>query len=268
MSRENLEYEFEKRGPWITKFVINGREYGGNLCLLDDPRVDQFFQYFPKVHTVLELGSLEGAHTFKLARHPTVKWVLGIEGRQANIDKARFVQKLLRVDNVNFIRANLESVDLSAFGKFDAVFCVGLLYHLPEPWKLINQIPRVSTNLFIWTHYARECHANEIVDGFRGMMYQEQGLDDPLSGLSPYSFWPTLSSLKNMLKVSGFKIIHIIEKDPNHPHGPCVTLAATTDLDSGAAWSELKPRVVDLIARIICRMKWADTMYVYAVRRT
>jgi 2-polyprenyl-3-methyl-5-hydroxy-6-metoxy-1,4-benzoquinol methylase len=37
---------------------------------------------------------------------------------------------------------------------------------------------------------------------------------------------------------------------------------------AATAWSKLKPRVVDLIARIIFRMKWADTMYVYAVRRT
>lgn len=34
-----------------------------------------------------------------------------------------------------------------------------------------------------------------------------------------------------------------------------------------AAWSKLKPRVVNGITQVISRMKWADTLYVYAIRR-
>jgi len=218
---------FEERKPWITKFNIDGREYGGNYDASNDVRIDQFFQHFPNVQTILELGSLEGGHAFRLAKHPTVKRVLGIEGRQANVDKARFVQELLGISNVEFTCVNLENADLLAFGQFDAVFCVGLLYHLPEPWRLIDQISQVSTNLFIWTHYAEKDRANETINGFRGLIYQEEGLTDPLSGLSPRSFWPTLQSLEDMLKVCGFTTIHVVEEHPEHIHGPCITLAAT-----------------------------------------
>jgi SAM-dependent methyltransferase len=225
----DLRSEFERRGPWITRFVIDGEEYGGNLHLTEDPRIDQFFELFPRVQTILELGSLEGGHTFTLARHAGVEWVLGIEGRQANIDKAKFVQELLRVDNVEFRNENLEVVDLAAFGRFDAVFCLGVLYHLPEPWRLVSQIAQITRNLFIWTHYALEDHATEIVHGFRGSIYREQGLDDPLSGLSTYSFWPTLDSLMDLLRASGFTT-KVIELEPDHPHGPRVTIAATARL--------------------------------------
>lgn len=225
--KKNLKSEFRKRKPWVTKFVIDGKEYGGKYDARKDTRIDQFFQDFPAGGTIIELGSLEGGHTFRLATHPSVKKVLGIEGREANMDKAKFVQGIFKIDQVEFVKANLESVDLPSFGKFDAVFCVGLLYHLPEPWKLIEQISNISSSLFLWTHYAQENKANKVENGYRGMIYKEGGVVDPLSGLSPESFWPSLGSLADMLKQYGFKTIHYIEDNPGHPHGPCITLSAT-----------------------------------------
>ncbi len=224
---KSLKDEFEKLKPWITKFIINGKEFGGDFEAQNDIRINQFFQYFPNVQTILELGSLEGGHTFCLAKHPSVRKVIGIEGRQENLDKAKFVQKLLGFNNVYFMKSNLEIIDLRTFGRFDVVFCSGLLYHLPEPWKLIDQISKVSKNLFIWTHYAAEEDANIIItNGFKGIMYQEGGIDEPLSGLSPKSFWPTLNSLGDMLRSYGFKNIQYIENNPAHPNGPCITLSA------------------------------------------
>ncbi len=152
----DLRAEFAKRGPWITHFVIDGVESGGNFHALEDERVDQFFESFPNVRTILELGSLEGGHTFALARHPEVERVLGVEARASNIARARFVQELLRIENASFVEANLENADLATFGNFDAIFCSGLLYHLPEPWKLIAQLGNIAPRLFIWTHYAED----------------------------------------------------------------------------------------------------------------
>ncbi len=219
--------EFEKRGPWVTKFVIGDREYGGDFDAMQDTRVDQFFECFPNAERILELGSLEGGHTFNLASRPPVKHVLGIEGRESNVEKARFVQRLLGVTNVDFVTANLETTDLASFGKFDAVFCSGLLYHLPEPWGLIEQVSRVSPNLFVWTHYAREEDANTTANGWKGYTYKEFGLADPLSGMSPDSFWPTLDGLQDMLREYGLEKVRLIEDDPDHPQGPAITLAAT-----------------------------------------
>lgn len=226
MLAKNLQEEFKKRGPWVTKFVISGRAYGGKFDALNDVRLSQFFREFPEAHTLLELGSLEGGHTFGLAKFPGVQRVLGLEGRQANLDRARFVQTLLGVTQVDFVLENLETVDLSRYGRFDAVFCVGLLYHLPRPWELIAQIARVSPHLFVWTHYAAGKKAKRTLNGFQGLKYRESGLGDPLSGLSPSSFWPTLEALAEMLTKQGFMAIRLIENNPSHPHGPAVTLAA------------------------------------------
>ncbi len=222
----DLKAEFARRGPWITHFLIDGVESGGQFRALDDPRIDQFFEHFPNVRTILELGSLEGGHTFVLARRPGVERVLALEARVSNIAKARFVQKLLQIDNAQFVEADLEKSDLTRFGTFDAVFCSGLLYHLPEPWKLIEQIPRITPRLFIWTHYADDPHANVVFGDLRGKEHMEGGPGEPLSGMSAKSLWLTLDSLLKLLTSAGFETVQILHNDLKHSNGPAVTITA------------------------------------------
>jgi SAM-dependent methyltransferase len=212
---------------WVTKFRIDEKEYGGQFDAMNDGRISQFFQYFPGASTILELGALEGGHSFSLANQPVVKRVVAAEGRPSNIDKAHFVQSLIGSKKVEFVEADLEDFDLLALGHFDAVFCSGLLYHLPEPWTLIERCAQVSPNLFIWTHYAGEDEVEKVVHGLRGKWHREGGLGDPLSGLSKKSFWPTLGSLINMLTKNGYRTVHLIENTLEHPNGLAVTLAAT-----------------------------------------
>ena len=64
--------EFERLKPWVTKFHIAGSDYGGNFDALNDARIAQFFEIFPAVETVIELGSLEGGHSFALARRSSM----------------------------------------------------------------------------------------------------------------------------------------------------------------------------------------------------
>jgi hypothetical protein len=134
----------------------------------------------------------------------------------------------LHVPNAEFAQANLEDTDLAAFGKFDAVFCSGLIYHLPEPWKLISQLPALAPNLFIWTHYAADADAEIVIDGLRGKIHAEGGAAEPLSGLSPTATWLTLGSLITSLTRSGYVSVHVIDNDLSHANGPAVTIGATT----------------------------------------
>ena len=222
----DLTAEFAKRAPWIFQFRIGGQDYGGGISAVGDGRIDQFFRFAPKAETILELGALEGAQTFILAGRPGVRRVLALEGREANLRKARFVQELLQVGNVEFAQANLEHAELAQFGKFDAVFCCGLLYHLPEPWKLLEQLSLLAPTLFIWTQYAAEEEAMDIDHGLRGKIHGEGGPDEPLSGLSPTAMWLTLASLRSVLQASGYQRIDVIHDDPKHANGPAVTIGA------------------------------------------
>jgi protein-L-isoaspartate O-methyltransferase len=223
---QNLAEEFAKLAPWVFQFRIGERDYGGGISAVGDVRVEQFFHFAPNPRTILELGSLEGAHTFILAQHPGVERVVAIEGREANLRKARFVQGHLEIQNIEFIQANLETADLTDFGKFEAVFCSGLLYHLPEPWKLIEQLAKIAPLLFVWTQYAAEQQAADVGHGLRGKIHTEGGPDEPLSGMSRSATWLTLSSLREVVARAGYKRFEIIRDDVSHQNGPAVTFGA------------------------------------------
>lgn len=223
----DLKREFEQRRPWVTKFAIEGVEYGGNFDALNDARIAKFIRSFPDAKTVLELGSLEGGHSFALASQPGIEKVVAIEARSSNIEKAKFVQGLLGDGKVEFVEGDLEKFDLGSLGSFDAVFCSGLLYHLMEPWALIERISALTPNIFIWTQYACEKEAKKFSHGYRGKWYREAGWLDPLSGVSKYSFWLSMGSLVDLLTKNGFANVNILENDLGHPHGCAVTLSAT-----------------------------------------
>ena len=224
---DNLIERFAELGPWIYQFEIDGQTYGGGISAVGDERVERFFDFAPNPKSILELGSLEGAQSFILAQHPWVEHVVALEGREANLRKARFVQGLLQIRNVEFVQANLEDADLTGFGKFDAIFCCGLLYHLPAPWKLLEQLPEVAPVLFIWTQYAAENEARDLGNGLRGKTHIEGGAAEPLSGMSATATWLTLDSLQILLARSGYTKIEIIHDDPAHANGPAVTIGAT-----------------------------------------
>ena len=214
-----LDQEFarlKERSPWMASFSINGRFYGSGLNHEQDVRPPSFFRLIPNPGRILELGACQGGGTLQLARHPSVREVVAIEGRAYNLQKAKFVAEALDVKNVVFIEANLESFDIASLGAFDAVYCVGVLYHLPDPMGLLVKLAAVTDLVYINTHY---CPRNEVamnVRGHAGKKWLEFGYEDPLSGLSPWSFWPTLDALATMLLEAGF-IPEILETDTTGP---------------------------------------------------
>jgi SAM-dependent methyltransferase len=224
---EYLKAEFEKRGPWQTKFVIDGEVYGGHRFVAEDARIAQFLEAFPEARTILDLGALEGGHAFAFANLLPDARIVAIEGRPANIERAHFIKSVTGAENVHLLCENIEELSFESLGRFDAIFCCGILYHLPKPWELLEKLSTISSQLFLWTHYARETEVTLSRHGYRGREYKEQGLEDPYSGLSPSSFWPTLKSLHEMLEHARFSSVRIIKDDPSCPPGPAVILTAT-----------------------------------------
>ena len=226
MSDPTVAAAFAKDAPWVTRFRIGDHDYGGSFDAPNDPRLDFFCDAFPNARRILELGSLEGGHTIRLAQRPGVEQVLGIEGRAANLARAQVVQEILQVANIDFVEANLAMIELAQFGRFDAIYCSGLLYHLPEPWRLIAQLRSIADGIFIWIHCLTEAAAKYLTDSYRGRRRKEGGSEDVLSGLSHDSFWPTLGSLCNMLTTAEFARINLLQNNLNHPNGPAVIITA------------------------------------------
>lgn len=210
--------ELQEAGPWISKFTVGEFSSGGWFDVFNDMRASNWLDMLPEGLRVAECGSLEGGHTAIIARHKNVKEVVGFEGRDANLNKCRLLHKYLGIENSSFIKLDLDSESHFAHGGFDATFCSGVLYHFVRPDLFIEKLK--SKHVFLGTHYS---HENiEMFNGMAGRWYEEQGLSDVLSGLSPKSFWLTLESLASIITRCGYLIEQIDASD--HKNGPWVNL--------------------------------------------
>lgn len=220
-----LSDAFERRGPWVTGVRIDGRVYG-RATRHSSPRLKEFFGAFPGASggRVLEPGSLEGAMTVELARR--AREVVGLEGRPENVGRAEFLKGLFGADNVCFHVTDLEEDDLSSYGGFDAVFCCGLLYHLPNPRAFVERMAAVAPNLYLDTQYARPDWELTERDGLLGWVRAEDPRD-PRLGLSGTAFWPTLDGLHRLLRESGYGTVKTLASPPDNRHGPRVRIAAS-----------------------------------------
>ena len=80
---------------------------------------------------ILDLACLEGLFAIEFARHGAN--CVGIEGREANIEKGKFVKQVLSLDNLQFFQDDVRNLSSEKYGHFDAVLCLGILYHLDKP---------------------------------------------------------------------------------------------------------------------------------------
>lgn len=80
---------------------------------------------------ILDLACLEGMYSIEFAQQGAR--VCAIEGRKANIEKARFAAQILSLSNVDFYQDDVRNLSEEKYGSFDVVLCLGILYHLNAP---------------------------------------------------------------------------------------------------------------------------------------
>ena len=75
---------------------------------------------------------------------------------------------------VELLCVDLETFDLRVLGRFDAVLCSGVLYHLTKPWRLFAALAALTDRLFVWTHYWGGTDGLEVRDGLRVKPVREE----------------------------------------------------------------------------------------------
>jgi SAM-dependent methyltransferase len=129
--------------------------------------------------------------------------VTALDGRNENLEEAQ-----RRVENVSFYQANVEDQSLPTLGSFDLVLCVGLLYHLENPFRAIR-------NLFALTGKVLIVESICIPDR-SSILYlmDEANLDD--QGLNYVAFYPSESCLIKMFYRAGFSFVYRFRTFPDH----------------------------------------------------
>lgn len=175
---------------------------------------------------VLDVACGEGGHAIGFARLGAAE-VIGIEGRQLYVDRARFAATALGVPNVRFELGDVRKIDPSRVGTFDFVFCSGILHHLgaDDFTSFLKTMGTLTADtMMIYTHVSSPASVkmfnltgpHVIEKGIDGHLFrehadnadaQERERQVRASLDNTFSFWGTEASVIHGLKLGGFGAI-------------------------------------------------------------
>lgn len=234
MEPGEIERRAAELGPWVSSFEFGGAVYprqNGTVVTHEvEPRTDlhrrrvaDFFAAFPDAGRILEMGILEGADTVLLAARPGTG-VVGIEGREENLARARFLIDLHGLTNVELLLGDVETMDLGGLGEFDAVMCAGLLYHLTRPWEMLAGLRKITRGLYLQTHYWNQKTGTHPVNGYTVKAVSETYPEPRLRGLAKQVLWLDRKSLLAAIRDAGFDRAEVIMDEAE---GPVSTIVVT-----------------------------------------
>jgi hypothetical protein len=202
----------------------------------DDQRL-KYMAYFLDLRglRILELGPYEGHHSVVLEKMG-VRENIAVESRQENLQKCLRIKQKYGLDRTTFVLGDIEDfyngAERPTFnGPFDLVFCLGVLYHVPDPGKALAWFRSQAKKLFLGTHYPGHSsppdaktylHAGK---SYRVSESPEGGIADPISGMSPVSLLPYVSDLLRLLHDVGYDRVSVLGHDVQNG-GPHVTILA------------------------------------------
>ena len=194
--------------------------------------------------TVLELGPLEGGHTYMLSRLGAES-VISIESNTHAYLKCLIVKELLGLPQVQFLCGDFIEYLRADGPSFDICVASGVLYHMRNPVELIALLAkRCKRHLFLWTHYYDENVVSKIghsyrftdsqraeYEGFQHTLHRYEYLDALkwggfCGGNAPYSYWMERDEILECLAHYGFGDFYVNFDDKSHPDGPCFAIIA------------------------------------------
>ncbi len=131
-----------------------GIDTGGQAHAFEDGRITWAIGRLGGVQgaDILELGPLEGGHTYMLDR-AGAKSVVAIEGQKRGYLKCLVAKELLGIKSAHFLLGDFVPWLESEPRRFDVIWASGVLYHMTEPLKLLRLIVARTDKLFLWTRY-------------------------------------------------------------------------------------------------------------------
>lgn len=196
---------------------------------------------------ILELGPLEGGHTYLMDRAGAAE-VIAIEANPHAFLKCLVVKELLGMKAARFLHGDFVRYLCESSERFDVVLASGVLYHMTEPVELMARFAAVTDVVYLWTHYydagvfsARPPTAAHVVAPERGQRMEYQGFGYTryrqdygehvankrfFGGTERFSYWLTRDDILGALRHCGFANVDIITDHPAHPHGPVLALLA------------------------------------------
>lgn len=237
------------RGEWssILPEPLAGMTSGRSALFADD-RIRWLLDEIGSVadKCVLELGPLEGGHTYMLEKAGAAE-VLAIEANTRAFLKCLIIKELLQMQRSHFKCGDFLEYLRQPGPSFEVCIASGVLYHMHDPVELLALLAsRCTGNLLLWTHYydpaiiqanpefAVKFTGSEAVEthGFRHLRHRQNyqaalNWNGFCGGNAPISHWLSKADILAALEHFGFEIRKIGFDDLKHPNGPAFAVIAT-----------------------------------------
>jgi 2-polyprenyl-3-methyl-5-hydroxy-6-metoxy-1,4-benzoquinol methylase len=109
-----------------------------------------------------------------------------VDARETSREKAGFILSASGITNVRLTKENLNKPSPALSHQYDAIFCVGLLYHLRDPAAFLTRAAQATAFFWLSTIVCAEAAAAVVEDDYRGRFFGE-ATEHPLSGVNPQS---------------------------------------------------------------------------------
>lgn len=192
---------------------------------------------------VLELGPLEGAHSWRLSSMGAAS-VTAVESNPRAFLKCLVMKEILGTERVRILLGDAVAfLETPPAPRYDVAVASGILYHMADPVTLLARLARAADRLYLFTNYfdaavmaARPQLAarfrgieRRTVDGFAHDLhvhsYQAARYDPAFCGGSgAQSRWLSRADLLGALTHVGFGEVEIGYDDPSHQNGPALAL--------------------------------------------
>lgn len=186
-----------------------------------------FLNERPAQYRLADLGCLEGGYATEFARLGYDS--LGIEVRDSNFEACQYVKSNTSLNNLFFAQDDV--LNIERYGRFDGIFCCGLLYHLDNPKEYLKILGKITRKvLVLQTHFSLTDEFNALGlnetkfklsplqhnEGILGRWYHEfpeetNETDKNRMRWSSWenhrSFWPTREYLFQCIYDAGFDLV-------------------------------------------------------------
>ncbi len=196
---------------------------------------------------VLELGPLEGAHTYMLDRLGAAE-VVAVEANTRAYLKCLVTKELLNITSAKFLCGDavryLERELARGASTFDMCVASGILYHLLDPVAALDLFSRASDRLLLWTMYYDEDKISARAEvavkftstrqnryhGFDHVLHQQDYQQATLfkgfcGGSAASSAWLTRADILAAVDHFGFDVVGVAFEGETS-NGPCFAVAA------------------------------------------